>query len=134
MKLAEKLGFVCEGENPLYWAKASGQKEYAFYLTSKGIIMPFMRKLQQTPVKNRIVVLPGGRAGLMGEKLHRNLYLAQFADKLHFLKFRHLKELSALTRLTQDKWTDQLEKDPLQWSTPRQISILDSIEDLKPED
>jgi hypothetical protein len=75
------------------------------------------------------VVFPGGRAGLLEEKLHRNLHLAEAAGQLHFLKFRHLKELSTFTKLTQDKWTDQLGKDQLQWSSPRQISMLESMPD-----
>jgi hypothetical protein len=128
-KVGGLLGVTTEGENPVFWLKAGNKKEYAFYLTTQSIIVPFLRELTRSPVKNGIVVFPGGRAGLLEEKLHRNLHLAEAAGQLHFLKFRHLKELSTFTKLTQDKWTDQLGKDQLQWSSPRQISMLESMPD-----
>jgi hypothetical protein len=128
-KVGGFLGVTTEGENPVFWLKAGNKKEYAFYLTTQSIIVPFLRELTRSPVKNSIVVFPGGRAGLLEEKLHRNLHLAEAAGQLHFLKFRHLKELSTFTKLTQDKWTDQLDKDQLQWSSPRQISMLESMPD-----
>jgi hypothetical protein len=127
LKLGSLLGMICEGENPIFWVKKDGKKEYAFFLTSQSIIAPFIKDLDQSSSKNYIVVLPGGRAGLLEEKLHRDLHLAEVTAQFHFLKFRRLKELSTLTKLTQDKWAEQMDKDPLQWSSPRQISMLDSL-------
>jgi hypothetical protein len=126
-KLGALVGLICEGENPIFWVKKDGKKEYAFFLTTQSIIAPFIKEIEQSLIMNCIVVLPGGRAGLLEQKLHYDLHLAEVAAQLHFLKFRHLKELSALTKLTQAKWDDQLEKDSLQWASPRQISMLDSL-------
>jgi len=132
-KLGSLLGDSVEGQNPVFWMKKGEKKEYTFYLTTQSILAPFLKDLTQSPGEKCIVVLPGGRAGLLEEKLHHDLHLAESAAHLHFLKFRYLKELSALTKLTQDKWSDQLDKDPLQWSSPRQISMLGAFSESDPD-
>ena len=132
-KLGMLLGVTSEGENPIHWKKGE-KKVYSFYLTTQSIIHPFLKELAQPTAEEYIVVLPGGRAGLMEEKIHHDLHLAESAAQIHFLKFRHLKELSALTKLTQVKWVDQLDKDPLQWSSPRQISMLDFFAEKDSDD
>ena len=123
-KLGSLLGVTSEGENPVRWVTKGKKSEYSFYLTTHSIITPFLKNLAQSPVENCIVVFPGGRAGLLAEKLHQDLHCAEIAAQLHYLKFQHLKELSALSKLTQDKWSEQLDKDSLRWASARQISML----------
>ena len=51
-----------------------------------------------------MVVLPGGRAGLLAYKLRRDPHLRQKAEGCNFLKFRNLRQIAEIQLLTRETW------------------------------
>ena len=67
------------------------------------------------PRKRSLVVLPGGRAGLLAYKRQRDPALAARLDGLRFVKFRLLRALDGDAALTREAFLAGLESDPLEW-------------------
>ena len=64
----------------------------------------------------RVLVLPGSRAHLLAEKLHRDPRLAEAVHATpgwSFLKYRHLRELAARPDVTLARLPALLAEDPL---------------------
>lgn len=96
-----------------------GETLYQFYLLASSIISPYVYQPHTVPPQRCMLVLPGGRTGLLGFKLRRDPRLkAAFETGWRLLKFRHLRYLSEYPHLTINQWEDLLNGDPRSGRTP----------------
>jgi hypothetical protein len=115
---------------PLAWKEPDGRIAYRFYLLASAVLGDLVFPAQaprridlegapQLPVKD-LIVIPGGRAGLIGHKLQRDPRLqAAVQSGWRFLKFRHLRWLAENDNLERANLDEQLELDPLSNRDPQ---------------
>ncbi|MBN1440596.1 MAG: hypothetical protein JW929_14405 [Anaerolineales bacterium] len=112
--LGIKMGFAPEGNPEMYWIDASGRKAYCFLFIHSGAVG---RYLLQPVFEPRLswIVLPGGRATLVGHKLRRNVLLRRAVSKgWRFMKFRHIRRLLEDPYLRPENLDERMGLDPLE--------------------
>jgi hypothetical protein len=124
-KVATSLHLTAEGDLPILWRDKKGAVIYAFYPMASSLISRYVLNPDPAiPAERCVVVLPGGRAGLLGYKLKRDPRLEQAFHGWRVLKFRHLRRLSEWSDLNLNSWNDLLDADPIGWDEATQLSIL----------
>jgi hypothetical protein len=125
IRIAETLAITPQGDSPTLWKDRQGEVLYAFYPLASSLVSRYVFNPDQAiPAQRCVVVLPGGRAGLLSYKLKRDPRLEQAFQGWRVLKFRHLRRLSEWTDLNLNTWNDLLDADPLGWDEATQLSIL----------
>ncbi|GAP14075.1 hypothetical protein LARV_01837 [Longilinea arvoryzae] len=125
LKVAATLRLSAQGDSPTLWRDSQGEILYAFYPMASSLVSRYVLNPDSSiPPQRCVVVLPGGRAGLLGYKLKRDPNLEQAFRGWRVLKFRHLRRLSEWTDLNLNSWNDLLDADPLGWDEATQLSIL----------
>jgi hypothetical protein len=123
-KLAERLGFSLQQiESPqrlLLW-EDSGETIYAFYLLASAIVGRILQKNPYPPERS-LLVIPGGRAGLLAYKLDRDPGLMGAAVHWRIVKFRSLRRLSEMADLSLDRFEKDLTGDPIE--IPEQMRLF----------
>jgi hypothetical protein len=111
--LGERMGFAARGGRELYWIDSGGEKKYCFVFTASAAVGGFL--LQPVFDADRSwLVLPGGRATLVGYKLRRNVLLRRSVSKgWRFLKFRHIRRLLEDPYLRPENLDERMGLDPL---------------------
>ena len=130
-----KLSIGSQFKEPLIsiWEDNAGQQQFVFYIITTAIFglitLPVIFGTQNSigqlaHIPNRVILIPGGRAGLVSYKIKRD---TRFGDLLKmdwiFLKFRHLRRLADDQLLTRSKFTHNLTLDPLANTDP-QMTLL----------
>ncbi len=112
--LGRKMGFSLEGDQEMYWTDSAGRKTYCFMFTSSAAVGRYL--LQPVfDARRSWIVLPGGRATLVGYKLRRNVLLRRaVADGWRFLKFRHIRRLLEDPYLRPENLDERMGLDPLE--------------------
>ncbi len=124
-QVAATLRLSAQGDVPVVWKDEQGEILYAFYPMASSFVSRYVLDPDLSiPPGRRVVVLPGGRAGLLGYKLKHDPNLEQAFQGWRVLKFRHLRRLSEWTDLNLNSWNDLLDADPLGWDEATQLSIL----------
>ncbi len=100
------------GENILLW-KEGDEVTYAFYVLASAVIGRVLSDNPYPPERS-LIVLPGGRAGLLAYKLRRDPALAARARGYRFVKFRLLRALAEIPLLSRQTWEEQLASDPIE--------------------
>jgi hypothetical protein len=122
--LAPQLGVTLQRqESPqrlLLWLDSS-ETVYAFYLLTSAIAGHIIRQNPYPPERS-ILVLPGGRAGLLAYKLNRDPALRAVMERWHIVKFRALRRLSGETDLTRERFEKELYGDPIE--PPEQMKLF----------
>ena len=112
----------------LTWQDTGGEIKLEFFVISTAIISNIIFQIGglniDEPHLQRIIVLPGGRAGLLGYKLQQDAHLRNAVEfSWQFLKFRNLRRLSENTLLTRDNLQHYLALDPLANTDPQMTFI-----------
>jgi hypothetical protein len=122
--LAATLGFNLERkESPhrlILWQDA-GQTVYAFYLLASAMAGRILRQ-NSYPAERSLLVLPGGRSGLLAYKLDRDPGLRYLAEGWRILKFRNLRRLAGITGLSRERFEKELGGDPIE--PPEQMKLF----------
>jgi|SRR5271157_513557 len=122
--LAPRLGYrAVRQEEPLrliLWQEDS-QTPYAFYLLASAVVGRLLHE-NPFPSAHRLLVLPGGRAGLLAYKLQRDPTLKKSAETWRTVKFRTLRRLEKVDSLTREIWEKELASDPIE--PPEQMKLL----------
>jgi len=122
--LAPRMGVTLERkESPqrlILWQEKS-ETVYAFYILASAVAG---RILQQNPYppERSLLVLPGGRAGLLAYKLDRDPTLRSLAERWRVVKFRALRRLAEMTGLTRERFEKELSGDPIE--PPEQMKLF----------
>lgn len=116
LRLGQRLGFAPRwqerGPRLLVWEE-KGRTAYAFYLVASAAACRLVRA-NQFPPENSLLVLPGGRAGLLACKLGRDPVLKQIWERgWRLIKYRQLRKLDAMPGLDRKQWLALLAADPL---------------------
>ncbi|MBI4731736.1 MAG: hypothetical protein HY781_06355 [Chloroflexi bacterium] len=122
--LAPQLGYAAASEQKpwriLRWLEA-GQTAYAFHIVASAVAGKILRAASEPP-ERCVLVLPGGRAGLLAYKLDRDPDLRLRAERWRVLKFRQLRRIAGLPGLTRERWEKELSSDPLE--PPEQMKLF----------
>jgi hypothetical protein len=107
--------------NVILW-QDDGQTRYAFHVTASAIVGHFFTR-NLYPREQCLLVLPGGRAGLLAYKLRRDPILRQSSAGWRFVKFRLLRALAEAPLLSRETWEEQIHSDPIE-HTPAQMLMF----------
>lgn len=122
--LAARLGYaVSEAQHPwrtLKWLDG-GQTVVSFHLLTSAVVGRILLSVPAGQPGN-VLVLPGGRAGLLAYKLGRDPHLKKHAEGWQVLKFRQLRRLVEMTSLSRERWEKELANDPLE--PPEQMKLF----------
>ncbi|MGZ6347132.1 MAG: hypothetical protein ACXWNC_06145 [Anaerolineales bacterium] len=122
--LGTQMGFSIERKeniNRLVLWQDERKTEYAFYLVASAITGKIMRQNQYPPERS-ILVLPGGRAGLLAYKLERNPDLRMLAEHWRVVKFRALRRLMGIADLSREQFVKEIAGDPIE--APEQMKLF----------
>jgi hypothetical protein len=122
--LATQLGFSLERrESPFRFILWKDREETvnAFYLVASAIAGKILRNNPFPPVRS-LMVLPGGRAGLLAYKLQRDPDLKSLAEPWRMVKFRALRRLSGMADITREQFEKELGGDPIE--PPEQMKLF----------
>lgn len=123
--LAPRLGYTASIEQSpwriIRWQDGGGQTVYAYHLIASAVAGRVLRKAIDPP-ERCVLVLPGGRAGLLAYKLERDPDLRSRAERWRVVKFRHLRRLAEFSNLTPERWERELSNDPLE--PPEQMKLF----------
>lgn len=135
-ELGERLGSLppapaAPGEDPapVVWAFADEPTRYRFYLSASAVLGRIVfgeptRRSAQAGFEKRLIVLPGGRAGLVEYKLRRDPRLRKAIEEdWGFVKFRQARWLAENESLRRQNLEELLELDPLSNRDP-QLPLL----------
>ncbi len=124
-RLAPRLGYTAVVEQSPWrivrWLNEKGNVAYAYHLIASAVAGKILRKALDPP-ERCVLVLPGGRAGLLAYKLARSPDLRARAERWRVLKFRHLRRLAEFSSLTPERWERELSNDPLE--PPEQMKLF----------
>jgi hypothetical protein len=124
VKLAKRLAFIPEGENPMVW-KNQRQTEYLLFPQASAIIGRHVLKNQTLPPEHCILVAPGSRINLILYKMRHNPLLAEaVAGGWRIMKFRQLRQMLEQPDLTPAMFENLVEGDPPRWEEATQLSML----------
>lgn len=105
------------------WRGADGEAWYAFYLSASAVLGKYANG-ERYPSRYSLLVVPGGRAGLLAYKMRADPRLAKaFHQGWRFVKFRLIRRLAEDSRLTQETIDAQLALDPLSNSDPQMLLL-----------
>lgn len=113
-KTGAQLNYTIQGTSPLLWLDQNGQITYEFHIMASAIISRCVLS-SQAPPQNAVIAIPGSRANLIIDKLHRDPWLNEkITAGWTFLKFRHLRYITSSMPLTRSVWEEWLPRDPLE--------------------
>jgi hypothetical protein len=112
--IGKRLGYTTEqiGENTCVW-KEKGEPERVFYLLASALTGHILAE-NQHPLEKCLLVLPGGRAGLLAYKENRDPKLRQRLEGWRIVKFRLLRALEEIPVLNRQTFDEQLISDPIE--------------------
>jgi hypothetical protein len=126
-KTGARLGFVVNrletssGRSLVIWSEPDGTASAAFFVIASAMLgsIVFGSPGIDLPAR-RLIVLPGGRAPLVGYKLSHDPRLrAALQDGWRLIKFRHLRRLADDLSLNQGNLDRLLDLDPLANQDPQ---------------
>jgi hypothetical protein len=112
--IGERLGYVTglEDEQTCVW-KEKRKTVRVFYLLASALTGRILAE-NRYPLEKCLLVLPGGRAGLLTYKENRDLKLRQQLEGWRIVKFRLLRALAEIPVLNRQSFDEQLVSDPLE--------------------
>jgi hypothetical protein len=114
--IGERLGYKVDktGQNAIVW-KEKRKTVRAFYLLASAVTGRILAENRHPPEKC-LLVLPGGRAGLLAYKENRDPRLRKRLEGWNILKFRLLRSLAGIPVLNRQTFEEQLISDPVEQS------------------
>ena len=112
--IGERLEYTTEqiSKNACTWTE-KGETVRVFYLLVSALTGRILAE-NQYPLEKCLLVLPGGRAGLLTYKEKRDLNLRQQLHGWHIVKFRLLRALEEIPVLNRQTFDEQLISDPIE--------------------
>jgi len=112
--IGERLEFVTklEGEHTCIW-KEKRKTVRVFYLIASALTGRILAE-NHFPLEQCLLILPGGRAGLLTYKENRDPKLRQQLEGWRIVKFRLLRALAEIPVLNRQTFEEQLVSDPIE--------------------
>jgi hypothetical protein len=110
-----RLKYTTRKEDKNYLWEEKDKTARAFYVLASALIG---RAIAETPYPpgQAIIVIPGGRAGLVSYKAQRDPSLAARVKNYQLVKYRLLRTLFEVPVLTRETFEEQIASDPLEKS------------------
>ncbi len=126
--LGKRLGYTVESKraDEIEWRdSATGPAAYRFFISDSAEIARYVYAPQSGRAR-LVVVIPGGRAGLIDYKLERDprLRVAVTQGDWMFLKFRHVRRLLEEPMLDRADLHTVLSRDPIVEQSSAQLPLL----------
>jgi len=113
--IGKRLNFITsEQDKTLVWLENNKPVRF-FYPLASALIDRALANLIY-PIEKTIIVIPGGRAGLVAYKAQRDPSLAERIKAHRVVKYRLLRALSKLPILTRETFDEQITSDPIEQS------------------
>jgi len=112
--IGERLGYSAKqvDEKTVLWTE-KGQPARVFYLLASGLTGRILAE-NQHPLEKCLLVIPGGRAGLLTYKEKRDPKLRQRLEGWRIVKFRLLRALADIPVLSRQTFEEQIVSDPIE--------------------
>ena len=119
-----RLGYETSqlNEKTLIWGNQA-DPTYVFHLIASALIYEIFSQTQWAREKS-LLILPGGRAGLLDYKIKRNPALRELSEGWRFIKFRLLRSLGEIPLITKATWDEQIGSDPIEGRSQRQLMMF----------
>jgi hypothetical protein len=112
--IGARLGYQTEHlENKTSVWLEDGQSVRVFHILASALVGRVLNEIQHT-VNQCILVIPGGRAGLLAYKEQRDPKLRLRLADLCIVKFRHLRTLGSIPVLNRQTFEEQIISDPVE--------------------
>jgi hypothetical protein len=120
-KLGGRMNYTVSRADPnlVLWSEEDSPA-WTFYVIASAVAGKTLSNNRQSPERT-VVVLPGGRAGLLSYKLRRDPHLRQLAEGCHFLKFRNLRQIAEIQLLTHETWAEAVRGDPIEGTSAQMM-------------
>jgi hypothetical protein len=120
-RLGKRMDFTVSRADPnlVLWSEEDSPA-WTFYVIASAVAGKTLSGNRQRPERT-VVVVPGGRAGLLAYKLRRDPYLRQKSEGCHFLKFRNLRQIAEIQLLTRETWAEAIKTDPIEGATAQMM-------------
>ncbi|MDX1379437.1 MAG: hypothetical protein R3307_11350, partial [Anaerolineales bacterium] len=110
-----RLNFTTRKKERNYLWEENGKIGRAFYILASALVGRAMNETPYPP-NQTIIVIPGGRAGLIRYKTQRDPSLAARMKNYRLVKYRLLRALFEVPVLTRETFDEQIASDPLEKS------------------
>jgi hypothetical protein len=113
--IGQRLHFTTSKQDKiLIWLENNKPVRF-FYLLASALVGRALTEPTYPPEQSMIVI-PGGRAGLVAYKAQRDPSLAEHVKAYRVVKYRLLRALSELPILTRETFEEQITSDPIEQS------------------
>jgi len=112
-KTGLRLGYVVETRGDWLLWQEEGNLVQAFRVFASALVAEVIRA-NPYPPQQSILVIPGGRAGLIAYKSQRDPGLAERLAEYRLAKFRMWRAIAEIPVLTQETYAEQLASDPVE--------------------
>lgn len=113
--VGRRLHYTTRKQDRNYLWEENGRTERVFYILASALVERAMNETAYPPEKT-VIVIPGGRAGLVAYKAQRDPSLDARLKNHRLIKYRLLRSLVELPVLTRDTFEEQILSDPLERS------------------
>ena len=113
--VGKRLNYTTRKEDRNYLWQEDDKTARAFYVLASALIGRAMNETPYPPDET-IIVIPGGRAGLIQYKAQRDPSLAARLKNYRLVKYRLLRTLFEVPVLTRETFEEQVASDPLEKS------------------
>ena len=106
-------------DRTLIWEE-NGKPVRVFSLLASALVGRAIAETRDTPGQT-ILVIPGGRAGLVAYKVQRDPSLAKHLRECRIAKYRFVRALSEIPILTRETMEEQIASDPVEEATDQMM-------------
>ena len=96
---------------------------YIFQLIASALVREILED-ETFPREKSIILIPGGRAGLLAYKQKRDLALRATSANWRFIKFRLLRTLGEIPIINAQTWEEQMSSDPVEEGAKGQLMMF----------
>jgi hypothetical protein len=106
-----RLNYTTRREDKNYLWQDDNKTERAFYILASALVGRAMNETPYPP-EQTVIVIPGGRAGLVAYKAQRDPSLEARLKNYRLIKYRLLRSLIEVPVLTRETFGEQITSDP----------------------
>jgi len=118
--VGKRLNYSTQKKDKNHLWEDNNKTERAFYILASALIGRAMNETPYPP-EQTIIIIPGGRAGLIQYKAQRDPSLAARMKNYRLVKYRLLRTLIEVPVLTRETFEEQITSDPLEKSKSQMI-------------
>ncbi|MBI3738992.1 MAG: hypothetical protein HY258_08105, partial [Chloroflexi bacterium] len=114
-KIGQRLSYKTRKQDKLLIWEENGKPMRVFYLLASALVGRAIAE-NPYPPEQTILVIPGGRAGLVAYKEERDPALAERMKDYRLMKYRFVRALAEVPVMTRETFEEQIANDPVEQS------------------